>query len=253
LIQKGVASLGMYDFPHVSAANDQFWELIRDHLGYGPDHLSRDMKVWDIWQSAELVFSQTCGLPFRAKLHDKVQLVGTPDYGIEGCPAGHYNSVIVVHKNSAFEDVNALATKRLAYNEGLSQSGWAAPYAHMKTVGISFEIGPCTGSHKASAQTVANGQADFAALDALTWKMLQLDDPETTQHLRVIATTKPTPALPFITSLNQDAKAIASAVGKAIDALPKQKRDALHLKRLIRLPPSAYLAIAIPPSPELIL
>jgi ABC-type phosphate/phosphonate transport system substrate-binding protein len=123
----------------------------------------------------------------------------------------------------------------------------------MKTAGVSFEIGPCTGSHKASAQTVANRQADFAALDALTWKMLQLDDPATTQHLRVIATTTPTPALPYITALNQDAKAIASAVGKAIDALPTQTRDALHLKRLVQLPPSAYLAIAIPPSPEPIL
>jgi hypothetical protein len=239
----------MYDFPHTSAANDTLWTSIRDHLGYGPDHLTRDVDPWDIWQSDDLLFAQTCGLPFRAHLHEKVQLVGTPDYGIAGCPAGHYHSVIVVHVASTIQDVNALTDKCFAYNEGLSQSGWAAPNAHMKAAGVPFKVGPCTGSHKSSAQTVANGQADFAALDALTWMMLEIDDPQTAQHLRVIATTEPTPALPFITAIHQDANAIAIAAGKAIGALPPKARAALHLKGLIQLPPSAYLALAIPPRP----
>lgn len=249
MIQGGFASLGMYDYPHTSAANDTLWELARNHLGYGPGHLTRDKDAWDIWQSPDLVFSQTCGLPYRAKLHDKVQLVGTPDYGINGCPAGYYCSVIVVQNTSVLQNIHALNNMRIAYNDGLSQSGWAAPYAHMKTAGVAFKIGPCTGGHKASAQAVAIGQADFTAIDAVTWEMLQIDDRETAQQLRVIAKTAPTPALPFITSLRQDSDAIATAVEHAIAALPAVTRDALLLNGLVQLPSSAYLEIPIPPLP----
>lgn len=239
----------MYDFAHTAAANDTFWGLIRDHLGYGPDHLTRDNDPWDIWQSPDLLFAQTCGLPFRARLYDQVQLVGTPDYGIDGCPAGYYNSVIVVHDTSPVRDINALVGMRLAYNDPLSQSGWSAPNAHMNAAGVPFKVGPCTGGHQASAQVVANGDADFAALDAVTWRMLATDDPKTTQQLRVIGTTEPTPALPFITSPHHDAIAVAKAVDQAIDALPAKAREILGLKGLVQLPQSVYLEMPIPSVP----
>lgn len=239
----------MYDLPHTTAANDLLWQLICDHLGYGPDHLNRDTDEWDVWQSPDLLFSQTCGLPYRAKLHDKVQLVGTPDYGIEGCPAGYYNSVILVHHHSDEDTVEELDGQLLAYNDPLSQSGWAAAHEHMTKAGVSFVTGPCTGGHNASAGAILTGDADFAVLDALTWAMLQTHDPKAASQLRVIDTTDPTPALPFITSLGQDAHAIAIAVSKAINTLPNQARATLHLKGIVQLPQSAYLEIPIPPAP----
>lgn len=93
---------------------------------------------------------------------------------------------------------------------------------------------------------MAIDQADFAAIDAVTWEMLQIDDLETVQQLRVIAKTAPPPALPFITSLRQDSDAIATAVEHAIAALPAVTRDALLLNGLAQLPSSAYLEIPFP-------
>lgn len=239
----------MYDYPHTRAANTLLWSLIREQLGYGPTELTHDRDPWDIWQSSELVFSQTCGLPFRAGLHDKVQLIGTPDYGLVGCPAGHYNSVIVVSSASTIGDVKSLKGQSMAYNEGLSQSGWAAPQAHLKQANVSFETGPCTGSHKASAQAVATGGADFAAIDGLTWEMLRVNIPEVTDKIRVLDRTLPTPALPYITSMPQDAGTIANAVESAIKSLPTAARETLHLKGLVRLSPSAYLEMPLPTAP----
>ena len=239
----------MYDYPHTRAANTLLWSLIREQLGYGPTELAHDRDPWDIWQSSDLVFSQTCGLPFRARLHDKVQLIGTPDYGLIDCPAGHYNSVIVVSLASNIWDLKSLTGQTMAYNEGLSQSGWAAPQAHLRKANIPFETGPCTGSHKASAQAVVCGEADFAAIDALTWEMLCVHIPEVTNKLRVLARTVPTPALPYITSMPQDAALIANAVDNAIKSLPAKARETLHLKGLVRLAPSAYLGIPLPIAP----
>lgn len=239
----------MYDYPHTSAANDLFWTSIRDHLGYGPNHLTRDRDVWDGWQSPNLVFSQTCGLPFRACLHRNVQLVGTPDYGLKDCPRGYYNSVIVVRNDTDIHNITSLSGLRLAYNDGLSQSGWAAPLSHMTKANIPFETGVCTGGHKASAQAIVAGQADFAAIDALTWEMLRVDDPKTIHQLRVIGRTEPTPALPFITSPDSDQKTIQLAVSKGIENLTPITQDLLHLKGLVQLPQCAYLGIPIPPSP----
>lgn len=239
----------MYDMPHARGAHDRFWALIRDELRFGPDALLRDEDIWTHWLSPDLLVSQTCGLPFRARLHDKVTLVGTPDYGLAGCPPGYYNSVLVVSAQSGADDLSHLQTPRLAYNDALSQSGWAAPFAHLKAHAVEFMPGPQTGSHAASAQTVADAEADIAALDALTWTMLQRENPQLAQALKVIAHTAPTPGLPYITALGQDPEPLAQAIDRAIARLTETDVSVLHIKGLVRIPVETYLALPIPPAP----
>ena len=103
------------------------------------------------WLSPNLFLSQTCGLPFRAKLHGLVQLVATPDNQIPNCAAGYYHSVILARQGSDPD----LATNDfvLAYNEPLSQSGWAAP----QSIGITGVSRVQTGGHAASALAVMDG------------------------------------------------------------------------------------------------
>ena len=79
----------MYDRPELRDAHDRLWATIRGNLGYGPESLSSPTDMASFWQSDDLLFGQTCGMPYRTFLHDRVQLVGTPDYGIEGCPPGY--------------------------------------------------------------------------------------------------------------------------------------------------------------------
>lgn len=243
-----IAMLGMYDMPALHAANDAFWSLIRSHLRYGPAKLTRDADFWQVWQDPGLIFAQTCGMPYRTHLHGKVQLVGTPDYGLHGCPPGYYYSAFVARRDDP-RDLDQLAQGTFAYNEALSQSGWAAPMVHLGTLDLLPKTLLETGGHALSAQAVADTRADCAALDALTWELLQIHTDLGTQ-LRTVATTAPTPTLPYITATGQDAQAIARAVRAAIDDLNPADRTALHLRGLIDIPAAQYLAVATPPPPE---
>ena len=243
-----IAALGMYDMPPLRDAHDRFWAAIRQGLGFGPDHLTRDMDFWDIWQSPDLVFAQTCGMPYRTRLHGHVALVGTPDYGLPDCPPGCYRSVLIARRDDPRADLGAFGGARFAYNEALSQSGWAAPMVHLAEAGVVVGDLVQTGAHAASVQAVSEGRADLAGIDALTWALL-CEHQNVDAHVRVVAETAPTPGLPYIAATGRDASAIADAVEKAIEALSVEDRAALHLHGLIRIPAEDYLAVPSPPPP----
>ncbi|WP_322865487.1 phosphate/phosphite/phosphonate ABC transporter substrate-binding protein [Aquicoccus sp. G2-2] len=241
-----LAALPMYDRAETATANDTLWAAIRGELGHGPETLTRGGDLWALWQSPDLLLAQTCGLPYRARLHDAVRLVGTPDYGLDGCPPGYYRSIFIARRTDRHQTVQSLAGQRFAYNEGLSQSGWAAPALHMQERGLSFGALIQTGSHQASARAVAEGRADFAAIDALTWALITAHDPFAA-NLRSIAETTATPGLPFITALARDPAPLFNAIRAAISNVSTRTRAALSLRGLVHIPETAYLAMPTPP------
>jgi len=239
-----IAALGMYDPPALHRANDRFWQAIRAHLGYGPETLTRDKPPMDIWQSPDLLFAQTCGMPLRTFLHPDVTLIGT------GLKPGYYHSVLVVHADAKGTTPADFNGGRFAYNEAMSQSGWAAPMTLLDQAGVNFATLIETGGHAASALAVAEGRADLAGLDVLTWTLLGEHDPALTGQLRVIATTPATPTLPYITARGRDPTAIAAAARTAIARLGEDDRQALHLIGLVDIPLADYLAVATPLEPK---
>jgi ABC-type phosphate/phosphonate transport system substrate-binding protein len=251
-----IASLGMYDFGAAMAANDRLWALVRDCLRAegvdAPDALTRgEAAYWPAWEAPDLLLSQTCGYPYRARLHHRVTYVGTPDYGVEGCPPGHYRSVFVVRGDDPRQTLADFEGAPFAFNEALSQSGWAAPQTYAARAGIHLTPALMTGGHRRSAQAVAKRRADIAALDAVTYALLLDSDPDITR-LRVIDATDPTPGLPFITAQGGPAEALFRAIETAIAALAAQDRRTLHLKGLTRIPTDAYLGVPDPPAPDTI-
>lgn len=242
-----IASLGMYDTAETAAANDRLWAGIHRILGYGPARLSRDGDLWGHWMSPDLLFSQTCGMPYRTRLHGKVQIVGTPDYGLPDCVPGQYYSVLI-RRRGDMRDLQALAQGTLGYNEALSQSGWAAAYTHLTQRGLEAAHGLQTGGHSASIAAVLSSAADFAAIDAVTWALYRRCDPRAAE-LEVFDNTEPTPALPYITSMDQDASALRGALAQAIADLSEVDRTSLHLNGIVDIPASAYLSVANPPAP----
>jgi ABC-type phosphate/phosphonate transport system substrate-binding protein len=248
-----IAALGMYDRPETAAANDALWAGIRDSLRAqglsAPQGLTRgDLAYMQGWLSPDLVFSQTCSLPYRAKLASHVQMIATPDYGLEGCPVGHYRSVYVARQADGFDTLDNVAGLDFAYNEGLSHSGWAAPYFDHSLRGLQIRPSLRTGAHRESAQAVAEGRADYAAIDALTWKMICTFD-DFASKLAVIGHTPASPALPFITAKTNDVESLRKALSEAIAALHPDHRAALHLRGCVTIPASAYLNLDIPPTP----
>ncbi|WP_299292400.1 PhnD/SsuA/transferrin family substrate-binding protein [uncultured Tateyamaria sp.] len=244
-----IASLGMYDMPHARDAYDRFWDGIRDALGYGPEKLDRTHDSWGIWQSPDLLLAQTCGLPFRARLYGQVTLVGTPDYGLRDCPSGYYYSYIIRRRGDD-RDLRSLARSGiLAYNDGLSQSGWAAPVAAAGALNLTVPATLETGAHVASIHAVLERRADFAGIDAITYLMWQHANPETARGIETFIRTDPTPGLPLITAKGRDPAPIAHAVRNAIAQMSASDRDILHLKGLARIDADTYRALPIPAMP----
>ena len=240
-----IASLPMYDLPGLEAANDRFWSAIAAHLPDAPAQLDRDGGVWAHWMDPNLLFSQTCGLPFRARLSDKVTYIGTPDYNVPGCPPGYYTSVLIARAGETPD----LATARFAYNDPLSQSGWNAPAALAKSRGVTLNACLQSGAHLSSAQAVANADADLAAIDVVTWRALQATG-TIPEGLVVVDETHPTPGLPYIAGPAVDPTPIRAAVRAGITALSEQDKALLQICDLIEIPLSDYEALPIPPTPR---
>jgi ABC-type phosphate/phosphonate transport system substrate-binding protein len=245
-----IAALPMYDLPHVMAANDRLWARIRDGLRSAgqdaPDALTRGADdMFAQWLAPDLILSQTCGMPYRTRLHAKVALIGTPDYGLEGCPPGHYRSVFLAHKNDRRHRLDQFDGAEMAYNEAVSQSGWAAPQTHAAILGLTLRPALRTGGHRLSMQAVVEGRAALAALDALTWELLCDHDPAA-KDVKVVGHTDPTPGLPYIAALGADQPLLFAVIAAAIAAMSDADRAVTRLRGLVAIPADAYLAVPTP-------
>lgn len=244
-----IANLMMYQRPQLVEAHSRFWALIRKNLTDAgmecPETLSQDAAEFFVWKHPELVLSQTCGMPYRTWLHDKVQLVGTPDYGLEGCPPGFYRSAIIVRANDLRCQISQFKDAIFAYNQTYSQSGYAAPFWHLKPAGFWFETRLHVAQHLEAARAVATGRAEIASLDAVTWRNIETYEPFASE-LRVLEWTQPTPGLPLITALGKDADLVYSAVKGAIDDLDAQSKSQLGISGLVKIPKEDYLKIRNP-------
>lgn len=250
-----IASLSMYERPETYSALDDLWASTRQQLMDNgivcDDKLSRNRTDMDFWTNPQLVLSQTCGLPFRADLHKKVSLVGAPDLRLEGCEPGYYRSVIVIHANDDRQKVSDFEHSQLACNDLTSQSGFAALKHHWLQAGLAWPPHlHLSGAHKASAQAVAEGKTDLAALDIVTYHQLKRFDSAITEQLRVLELTDPTPALPFICAVGFDVGTIAAALRHGIDSLSAEQRDWLGLYGVVDIPAEDYFAVPTPPESQ---
>lgn len=247
-----IASLPMYDRPETAQAHDALWALIGEALRAqgiaAPDALDREIGVMEGWQSPDLLLGQICNMPYRAVLRDRVTLLGASDYGLPDCPPGHYYSCFIVRADDPATDPAASADYRLAYNEALSHSGWSAPQQWAQANGFAFRKGYMTGAHLQSVHAVADGLADIAAIDAVSWGMFARWEPVAAQ-VRVIGRTAMTPGMSFVTAAGRDPAPLRAAVTAAIAALPEAEREVLGLRAIVPLPQDAY-NIALPATPD---
>ena len=180
-----------------------------------------------------LVLGQTCGLPFMRALKGRATMLGSPIYDLAGVEPGDYYSVIVARADDPAAAVADFRGRRVAYNDSSSQSGYAAMQYVVSPLaenGRFFGAGLSTGSHRRSLAAVAQGRADFAAIDAVSWQ-LSLDHEPAAQALKVIATTPPSPGLPYITGREHASRraVLTAALGEAFEDLDHDCRRALKL------------------------
>ena len=243
------ASLPMYALPALAPAHQRLWAAIRIHLAQAgipsPEHLNQEGAGLRFWRAPDLLFSQTCGLPYRAHLHTQVNLIGTPDYGLPGTPPGYYHSVLIKNRKDTRTELAAFGAATVAINDPGSQSGFAALVEASQIASVTFGEIRVTGAHAASVRAIAEGTADLAAIDAVTWQLLcthhRVDD-----QVTAFAITRPTPGLPFICARQFDPDVLFDAVAAAIEGLEPNDRAALMLKGLVRISDSTYRAEPVP-------
>jgi ABC-type phosphate/phosphonate transport system substrate-binding protein len=243
-----IASLPMYDRPETREANDRLWSNIHANLAEvrpdAPPALTRDGDPWPHWLSPTLLLSQTCGLPYRQRLKDVVTLVAAPVHDL-GDPPGQYHSVLIARASDTRDAFTDFEGARLAVNDLRSQSGWAAPQVMARDAGFVFADILTTGSHMASAMAVAMKAADIAAIDVVSWTIMERHD-DFTRQLSVIDRTPSTPALPYVTSRPEDAPLLREALASAIAALTQQDRDTLCLHGVEAVERQDYLVVPSP-------
>lgn len=245
-----IASLMMYARPELAAAHGRYWALIRDALAargvMTPENLSNDAEEFAVWTAPDLVLSQTCGMPYRTRLAQKVTLIGTPDYGLRGCPPGYYQSVVVMRADDQRSYLHEFRDARFAYNQTCSQSGYAAAWTAAKAGKFWFSDRRASGGHQMSAKMVAENDADIAFIDAQTWRFIRRYD-RFSDKLRAHMWTEPTPGLPYISAKGADAQVIFEAVSEAISELGAADRTELAINEFVAIPKAAYLAVDTPP------
>lgn len=253
------ASLPMYDWPEVRPSTDRFWSLIRERLRDGgikaPEGLSREQSPEDDWKADGLLLSQTCGRPYANGLASSLVLLGIPAHAATGAPAGRYHSVLIARREDRPKGLDDLTARRFAFNARNSQSGYAAPIRMLIAAGAISHPSPLeTGSHRQSIRSVANGEADWAAIDAVTWLLALRHEPAAHQ-LCVFCQTPTTPALPLIAGKRfaEEAEIIRTAFRAALADLPGTDADALFLTGFVEADAADYRPLAAPFEPSCVL
>jgi ABC-type phosphate/phosphonate transport system substrate-binding protein len=219
-----IAILPMYDFPWIAAANDALWASIAARLGeagvQAPVSLTRGGDLAAHWRHPALIFGQTCGYPYVTALKDKVTLIATPEYSFPSCEDASHRSFIIRRVDDPRRSLSAFRGAVAALNAHDSNTGMnlfratIAPIAGGQPFFSSIIV---TGSHEASVIAVANGAADLASIDCVSFGLLARGRPELIERVAIVAESPTSPNLPFIASSRLPPSTIA-AVREALFA-----------------------------------
>ena len=235
-----IASLPMYDLPELRPAAEAVWRSMARTLRKTGVQGVPSSLTWrpvdELWRDRDLLFSQSCGYPLTHGYVGRLRPVATPCYGVEGCDGPLYRSAVVVRRTASHESLEACRGAICAVNGWESLSGWqalAALAAPLAPDGRFFGGARLTGSHLASVEAVAAGDADLAAIDAISWAQIRRFRPEKAQGLRVLTWTAPAPGLPFVTGADAEdhlverlRRAVIAMLG---DPEIRDQRDAMML------------------------
>lgn len=238
---RSVALLPMYDWPEVRHETDALWDAIatacRCRDMDPPDVLTRPDDYRDGWLEPDLFLAQTCGLPFARDLRGKVALIGSPVYALDDeCPPGDYYSVVIARRGGPTTSADLIeAHHRFAFNSLCSQSGFRAACQTFashpgfpESVSEHLAKGYRTGSHRESIRAVATDQADFATIDAVSWRLARQHE-ELARDVQPIGHTAPTPGLPIIAAPVMPVALLADALSDALARLAPGLAKALGI------------------------
>ncbi len=201
------ASLPMYSFPELHSASSSLWRGIAKHLRQEgmkdiPDELVLGRPLVELWSNNNLLLSQCCGYDVVRSYRDTLIPLATPIFDVAECSGREYSSLIIVSDESPYQDVLEMHGTIAVANGPESHSGMSslrqlvAPKHHK---GRFFSNTIFSGSHTASLEMIRKGKADIAAIDCVTFRLLEVHKPETVAGVKILGRTFHAPAPPYVT------------------------------------------------------
>jgi ABC-type phosphate/phosphonate transport system substrate-binding protein len=246
----------MYDMPEVQGALDSLWaglagHLKREGLSEVPDHIQHGRNLADLWNDPDLWFSQCCGYDIVRRYAGRLRPVATPHYGAPECKGCDYASNVVVAEDCKANDVLEMFGAICVVTGLESHSGSNALKALVgprNRDGLFFSEVKVSGTHVASLEMIRRGEADVAAIDCVTYALLESYRPAALAGIRKLGRTYRAPAIPYVTRWDDDDDRIeclrAGVLNAFSDPHLSTTRQALYLKKVEALPVSAYRRIS---------
>lgn len=208
----------MYDFAEIRSATDAFWQALRDALitrGITdvPQTIVRPKDLPEFWSNPSLLLGQTCGYPLMFGLCGDARYVATPHYKTRYSEGAYHKSLIIVRDDAPIHTLQDARNMICAINMADSNTGMnllRLEIAKLRTQAPFFKRVYETLAHRKSLVAVAEGQADIAAIDCVTFTHIEKIEPDLIQHIKILAETEETPNLPFITSGKTDEGTLAA-------------------------------------------
>lgn len=246
-----MASLAMYPFEQLRGAADSLWSVVRAHLGWGPSLLEWGVVTPDVWHHPSLLLAQTCGWPLVTRLAELVAVVGTFDYDVPGAGGGKYQSVLVSPHPVTLDELRARPDVVAAVNSTESLSGWISLQSAWGGRPPSIID---SGSHMESIRALADGRADVASVDSVTWALISSLEPQLVSGLFVVGSGPVVPCLPVVVPLRHaghvDALRVAFSAAVA-DPAAADACAALRIRRFVPFDLADYLPLlSLLPKPD---
>jgi len=248
----------MYDIPEAQRATDALWAALRQAfrragLADVPERLTRDLPVISQWGAPNLFFSQCCGYDIVFGFPSALALLGVPRYADgTGCSDLGYRSNVIVRADSPIQSLADLRGAVCAVNGFNSYSGTGslrALVAPLSRDGRFFRTIKVSGGHVQSIAMVRAGGADAAAIDCVTYALLQRYRPHSLSGIRILQPTDPVPPPPYVISRDYSPETVArmqSALVSVLDHTPRHSFcDDLFIDGVVLAPLEIYAKILI--------
>jgi|GEM_PF-221229 len=202
----------------------------------------------ELYASKNCLIAHTCGYPYLKKWQKSHAVTCVPKFDIDGCQGINYRSWFIKKKTDDKKKLEEFQNTRVAINSWTSNSGMNVlrfAISKLNTDKRFFSAVCLTGSHYQSALSVANGTAEIAAVDAVTFYFLCQSHPEIVTEIEIFDQSVLTPGLPFIQPRDSElaAKEITSALNLALNQYLISHKDRLKISSFIEVDESRYMEI----------
>ncbi len=250
--QKFIAC-GMYAFTDELR---QAWQQIYRHFGQllGGQPVIDENLVFaadeSILRDQNLFIGHTCGYPLMTRLQDVVLPFCVPVFKVPGTADTQYSSRIIVAIDSGIQSLTDCRNRIAACNDSHSNSGMNVlrhAIAQLNPGKAFFSAVVESGSHWQSLEAVAEGRADVAAIDCISFQLIEDKWPEMASRVRTLGYSVKTSGLPLVLPRPEvsrsDTSAYIDKLNQALQLASVEVRQQLHLSHFATIGLADYQCI----------